>query len=185
MNDQKLPRSFYAQDTETVARALLGHQLIRVRDGVQQRARIVEVEAYLGAHDLASHSSKGRTPRTSTMFGPPGHAYVYLIYGVYHCLNVVTEPEGHGAAVLIRAVEPLTHIEGNTRGPGLLCRALGIDRRLNGHDLFSDDLYLSPPAELERFAVVSRPRIGVDSAGEWAGAELRFYIEGNRYVSKR
>lgn len=185
MNDLRLPRSFYAQDTTTVARALLGQVLTRVNDGVHQRARIVEVEAYLGAHDLASHSSKGRTPRTSTMFGPPGHAYVYLIYGVHHCLSVVTEPEGHGAAVMIRAVEPLAHIGGNTRGPGLLCRALGVDRRLNGHDLLSDDLHIGPPTEQERFATVCRPRVGVDFAGEWAGAELRFYIEGNAYVSKR
>ncbi|MFN2227407.1 MAG: DNA-3-methyladenine glycosylase, partial [Anaerolineae bacterium] len=91
---RKLSREFYARDTVTVARELLGKYLVRVTGGVERIAKIVEVEAYLGPHDLASHSSRGRTPRTEVMFGPPGHAYVYLIYGVHHCTNVVTEPEG-------------------------------------------------------------------------------------------
>lgn len=182
---RRLPRSFYARDTVQVAQDLLGKHLVHVVDGVERRGRIVEVEAYVGPHDLASHSSKGVTPRTSVMYGPPGHAYVYLIYGMHHCMNVVTEPEGHGAAVLLRAVEPVTGIEGNTRGPGLLCRALGIDRRLNGHDLLSEDFYIAEAASPEGFAIVRRPRIGVAYAAEWADAPLRFYIEGNAWVSRK
>jgi DNA-3-methyladenine glycosylase len=181
----KLPRDFYARDTVEVAKTLLGKHLVHVRDGVEYRARIVEVEAYIGAHDLASHSSKGLTPRTSIMYGPPGHAYVYLIYGMHHCMNVVTEPEGNGAAVLLRAVEPVANIEGNTRGPGLLCRALGIDRQLNGHDLLSDNFYIAESPREESFSIVTRPRIGVAYAAEWADANLRFYIEGNPFVSKK
>ncbi|HYD93906.1 MAG TPA: DNA-3-methyladenine glycosylase [Noviherbaspirillum sp.] len=181
----KLARAFYARDTETVARELLGKQLVHVEGGGERRARIVEVEAYVGAHDLASHSSKGVTPRTAVMYGPPGHAYVYLIYGMHHCMNVVTEPAGKGAAVLLRAVEPLAGVEGNTRGPGLLCRAMGIDRRLDGHDLLSEELYIAEPQRVDRFSIVARARIGVAYAGEWAQAPLRFYIEGNPWVSKK
>lgn len=182
---RKLQRSFYARDTVVVAKDLLGKHLVRVRDGIELRGRIVEVEAYIGAHDLASHSSKGLTPRTATMYGPPGHAYVYLIYGMHHCMNVVTEPEGHGAAVLLRAIEPVANIEGNTKGPGLLCRALGIDKRLNGHDLLSDDFHIAEAPQKESFSIVERPRIGVAYAAEWAEEKLRFYIEGNSWVSKK
>lgn len=164
---------------------MLGKHIVHVAGGVERRARIVEVEAYIGAHDLASHSSKGVTPRTAVMYGPPGHAYVYLIYGMHHCMNVVTEPEGNGAAVLLRAVEPVTGIEGNTRGPGLLCRALGIDKHLNGHNLLSKDFYIADAPSDERIAIVSRPRIGVAYAAEWADAPLRFYIEGNAWISKK
>ena len=164
---------------------MLGKHLVHVTGGIERRARIVEVEAYVGAHDLASHSSKGVTPRTSVMYGPPGHAYVYLIYGMHHCMNVVTEPEGNGAAVLLRAVEPVAGVDGNTRGPGLLCRALGIDKHLNGHDLLSGDFYIAEPPSAERIAIVTRPRIGVAYAGEWAEAPLRFYIEGNPWISKK
>ena len=181
----KLPREFYAGDTVAVARALLGKHLVHVRDGVAMRARIVETEAYLGAHDLASHSSKGSTPRTAITYGPPGFAYVYLIYGMHHCMNVVTEAEGNGAAVLLRALEPVEHVEGNTRGPGLLCRALGIDRGLNGHDLLSEDFHIADPGDGQDFSVVARPRIGVAYAKEWAEADLRFYIEGNPWISKK
>lgn len=180
----KLPRTFYARDTVEVARELLGKHLVHIRDGVRRAGRIVEVEAYVGAHDLASHSFKGITPRTAIMYGPPGHAYVYLIYGIHHCMNVVTEPPGHGAAVLLRALEPLENIDGNTRGPGLLCNAMGIDRRLNGHDLCSDDFTIEAPQE-QPFAIVERPRIGVAYAQEWADKPLRFYIEGNRFISRK
>jgi DNA-3-methyladenine glycosylase len=160
---------------------LLAHRV----DGQLLVGRIVETEAYLGTHDLASHSSRGRTARTEVMFGPPGHAYVYLIYGVHHCLNVVTESEGHAAAVLIRALEPVKNLAGNTNGPGLVCRAMGIDRRLNGHDLLSDDLFIAAPDRQEPFEIVARPRVGVDYAGEWAARPLRFYVRGNPYVSRK
>lgn len=180
---QPLPRSFYARKTLQVARELLGKHLVHVHEGVERRARIVEVEAYLGPHDLAAHTSKGLTPRTRTMFGPPGHVYVYLIYGMHHCMNVVTEPEGVGAAVLLRALEPIAGIDARTSGPGLLCRALGIDKRHNGHDLTSPVLYIADAGEKPR-RIVRRPRIGVDYAGEWALKPLRFYIGGNPHVSR-
>ncbi len=180
---KKLPRSFYAAKTLAVARALLGKHLVHVHEGIERRGRIVEVEAYLGPHDLAAHTSKGLTPRTKTMFGPPGHAYVYLIYGMHHCMNVVTEPEGKGAAVLLRALEPVSNLHGRGNGPGLLCKAMGIDKRHNGHDLLSDSLYLQDVSDAKP-KIISRPRIGVDYAGEWAKKELRFYIDGNPYVSK-
>lgn len=181
---QKLPRTFYDRDTVTVARELLGKHLVHVADGMTQVGRIVETEAYLGPQDLASHSVKGITERTRVMFGPPGHAYVYLIYGVHHCLNVVTERQGHGSAVLLRALEPISNVSLRTCGPGLLCRALGVDKRLNGHDLLGDELFLAEPAEQERLAIVSRPRIGVDYAGHWAKRRLRFYIKGNGFISR-
>src|SRR5512134_262126 len=132
---KKLERAFYDRDTITVAGELLGKYLVHISDGLERVGRIVEDEAYLGPHDLAAHSSKGLTPRTKVMFGPPGHAYVYMIYGMYYCMNVVTEREGHASAVLLRAIEPVKNVEGRTQGPGLLCRAMRIDRRLNGCDL--------------------------------------------------
>jgi DNA-3-methyladenine glycosylase len=180
----KLPRVFYDRDAISVARDLLGKCLVRHIDGVERVGRIVEVEAYLGPHDLAAHSAKGLTPRTRVMFGPPGHAYVYLIYGIYHCMNVVTEREGKASAVLLRALEPLKNVEGRTQGPGLLCRAMGIDRELNGHDLLSDDFHVANDGSLRRFTIVRRPRIGVDYAGHWARRLLRFYIANNSYVSR-
>jgi len=181
---QKLPRSFYDRDTVIVARELLGKWLVRQTGDGARIGKIVEVEAYLGKHDLASHSSKGLTQRTQTMFGPPGHAYVYLIYGVHHCLNIVTEEAGCGAAVLIRALEPVKNISGRMQGPGLVCRALDIDRRLNGRDLLGDDVFITPPAAAEIFTIVKRPRIGVDYAKHWAKRRLRFYIRGNPFVSR-
>ncbi len=180
----KLPRTFYDRDTTVVAQDLLGKWLVRQSAGVERIGRIVEVEAYLGEHDLAAHSSKGLTERTKIMFGPPGHAYVYLIYGVHHCMNVVTECEGHGAAVLLRAVEPVKNLAGRTQGPGLLSRAMGIDRRLNGHDLLNDDFFIAEPAAAEKIAIVKRPRIGVDYAKHWAKRRLRFYIKNNPFVSR-
>jgi len=180
---RRLSRTFYARDTTTVARDLLGKHLIHLVDGSQRVGRIVEVEAYLGPHDRAAHSSKGLTPRTRVMFGPPGHAYVYLIYGMHHCLNVVTEPEGHGAAVLIRALEPVRNLPGKASGPGLLCKALGVDRGLDGADLLGDRLFITE-GEPGEFRIAKRPRIGVDYAGAWARRLLRFYIRGSEHVSR-
>jgi len=180
----KLPRAFYDRDTVTVARELLGKRLVhRTPEGVRV-GRIVETEAYVGAHDRASHSCRGLTARNAPMFGGPGYSYVYLIYGMYYCMNVVTEPEGHASAVLLRAVEPMEGITGRTQGPGLICRAMDIDRRLNGHDLLSADFHITdgPPME---FRIIKRPRIGVDYAGAWARRHLRFYIAGNPFVSRK
>jgi DNA-3-methyladenine glycosylase len=181
---KKLSRDFYDRDTILVAPELLGKLLVHQAAGVERVGKIVEVEAYLGEHDLAAHSAKGLTERTKTMFGPPGHAYVYFIYGMYFCMNVVTERAGHASAVLLRAVEPVKNLAGRTQGPGLLCRAMGIDRRLNAHDLLSDDFYIAAPETAEKFSIVKRPRIGVDYAKHWAKRRLRFYIKGNAFVSR-
>lgn len=167
-----------------VAKELLGKHLVHVSSGVERVGTIVEVEAYLGQHDLAAHSAKGLSERTKVMFGPPGHAYVYMIYGMYCCMNVVTEREGHASAVLIRALEPVRNVDGRTQGPGLLCRSMHIDRRLNSHDLVSDDFYIAATRGAAPPALVTRPRIGVDYAGRWARRLLRFYIKGNPFVSK-
>jgi DNA-3-methyladenine glycosylase len=180
----KLPRTFYDRDTILVAQELLGKWLVHKSEGREQIGKIVEVEAYLGPHDLAAHSAKGLTARTKTMFGPPGHAYVYFIYGMYFCMNVVTEREGHASAVLLRAIEPVKNIEGRTCGPGLLCRAMQIDRRLNAHDLLSDDFFIAEPEVDEKISIVKRPRIGVDYAKHWAKRRLRFYLKGNAFVSR-
>lgn len=181
---RKLPREFYDRDTVTVAGELLGKFLVHASGGVERIGKIVEAEAYLGTHDLAAHSSRGLTPRTRVMFGPPGHAYVYMIYGMYYCMNVVTEREGRASAVLLRAVEPVMNVEGPTRGPGRLCKAMHIDRRLNAHDLTGEDFFIAGSPATETITIVRRPRIGVDYAGPWAKKLLRFYIRGNPFVSK-
>ena len=181
---EKLPREFYNRATHIVAKELLGCHLVHRSQGVEQVGKIVEVEAYLGHHDLASHTSKGLTKRTATMFGPPGFAYVYLIYGMYHCFNVVTEPAGIGAAVLIRAIEPIANITERTAGPGLLCKSMMIDKALNGSDLLSESLFITN-GQCEQFMhIVEAPRIGVHYAKEWAHKLLRFYIQGNAFVSQ-
>ncbi len=181
---RRLPRTFYDRDTAVVARELLGLWIVRRIDRTWRVGRIVETEAYLGPHDRASHSSRGCTPRNRSMFGPPGHAYVYLIYGLHHCLNVVTEPEGHGSAVLVRALEPVRALSADTRGPGLLCRALSVNRSLDGADLLGDEIFLAEPGDSLPFAVVRSPRIGVGYAGAWARRLLRFYIRDNPWRSR-
>ena len=155
------------------------------RDGATLRAgRIVETEAYMGPRDRAAHSFRGRTARTEVMFGPPGHAYVYFIYGFWNCLNVVTARVGVPHAVLLRALEPLEGADGHTFGPGLLCRALHIDRRLNGIDLLGDELWLEePPRGAPRPRIARATRIGVDYAGDWARRPWRFYDRDSPYVS--
>jgi len=145
--------------------------------------RIVETEAYVGPSDKACHASRGLTPRTRVMFGPPGYAYVYLIYGMHNCLNVVTEAEGSPAAVLIRAIEPFASIRGqNGSGPGRLCRVMEIDRGLGGLDMTRSPLYIldrsGPSPKIAR-----SPRIGVAYAGEWAEKPWRFYDARSRAVS--
>ncbi len=182
---QKLPRSFYERDTVLVARELLGKWLVRVSDGIERIGRIVEVEAYLGVHDLAAHSSTGLTARTRVMFGPPGHDYVYFIYGMYYCMNVVTEPKGHASAVLLRAIQPIRNVEGRTQGPGLVCKAMHIDKLFNGHDLLSNELFIADPDSTGRLVIVKRPRVGVDYARHWAKRQLRFYIKNNPFVSRQ
>lgn len=181
----KLPRRFYDRDTVQVAHELLGKHLVRRIGGVARVGRIVEVEAYLGPHDLAAHSARGLTERTRVMFGPPGHAYVYMVYGMHFCVNVVTQAQGKASAVLLRALEPVKNIEGRTQGPALLCKAMAIDKRLNGHDLLSDDFFVADPGDAAPIRIVRRPRIGVDYAGHWARRLLRFYVAGNPFVSRK
>lgn len=181
---RKLPRTFYERDTITVAKDLLGKYLIHNQHGLEYIGRIVEVEAYLGPHDLASHSSKGLTQRTKVMFGPAGYAYIYLIYGMHYCTNIVTETEGTGSAILLRAIEPVKNIQGKTQGPGLLSKAMHIDKELNQHDLTSDILYIAEEENQCAFSIVEKPRIGVHYAKEWAEELLRFYIKDNAFISK-
>ncbi len=179
-----LPREFYNRDARKVAKELLGKVLVRREKGHVLAGRIVEDEAYLGTDDPAAHTASGPTARNLVLFGPPGHAYVYFIYGMHHCMNVVTERAGHASAVLLRAIEPVKNLEGRTQGPGLLCRAMEIDRRLNAHDLLSDNFFIAEPDDAGKFSIVKRPRIGVDYAKHWAKRRLRFYIKGNAFVSR-
>jgi DNA-3-methyladenine glycosylase len=176
--------AFFRRPAPVVARALLGKVLVRVDGGVTRAARLVEVEAYHGPRDRASHARRGPTRRAAVMYGPPGVAYVYLIYGRSHCLNVVTGEPGEPSAVLLRAAEPLTGCLHATRGPGNLCRALGVTRaRHDGMDLGGAELFLldaPPPAG----RVVATPRVGVASAGPaWARRRWRFLVAGSPWVS--
>jgi DNA-3-methyladenine glycosylase len=181
---RKPPRRFFLQSTLSVARELIGMHLVRAHRGGLQRTRIVETEAYLGPLDLAAHSARGRTARTEVMYGPPGHAYVYFIYGFWNCLNVVTGAIGTPQAVLLRALEPVSGVRERTSGPGLLCRALDIDRRLNGADLLGEQLWLErPPARTPAVRIARATRIGVDYAGAWAQKRWRFYDARSPYVS--
>lgn len=178
---QPLPLDFSARETSRVARALLGMHLVHLASDGPRVGRIVETEAYLGPHDLACHTAKGRTARTEVMFGPPGHAYVYLVYGMHLCVNVVT---GQGAAVLIRALEPVGPLA-RCDGPGRLTRALGITKLHNGHPLDRAPLFLSEGVAVPPRHVSKSPRIGVDYAGEWAQAPLRFCDARSAHVSRR
>jgi DNA-3-methyladenine glycosylase len=201
----RLPRKFYRRDPVALARALLGQALVRVlADGTRLAGRIVETEAYLGEVDRAAHSYGGRrTPRNAAMWGPPGHAYVYFIYGLHHCMNVVAEDPGKPTAVLIRALEPLEGLErmrahrgGGGRGaplrdtdlcsgPAKLAQALRMDRALDGADLVTGSaLFLERGAPVAAKQIIAAPRIGVAYAGEWADKPLRFYVVGNPHVSR-
>lgn len=182
----RLPDSFYARPALTVARELLGAHLV-LEEGRQRRVgRIVETEAYIGEHDLACHAAKGLTPRTEVLFGPPGRAYVYLIYGMHHCFNVVTEPPGVAAAVLVRAVEPVEGLPPGVRtdGPGRLCRAFGITLAHNRLDLQTSPLYLLKGVSVPEERVARGPRIGVEYAGAWAEEPFRLWVKDSRHVSK-
>ncbi|MBM3747790.1 MAG: DNA-3-methyladenine glycosylase [Acidobacteria bacterium] len=185
-----LPRSFYERPTIAVARELLGTILVHGRTA----GRIVEVEAYLGAADLAAHASRGLTNRTRVLFGPPGHAYVYFIYGMYECLNLVAEPEGTPGCALIRALEPLAGIgimrrrrpqarsvEELANGPGKLTQALGITRRHYGADVTRGPLAVRRLKQDAPFEILATPRIGIRHCAQWP---LRFLIAGNRCVSR-
>jgi DNA-3-methyladenine glycosylase len=184
-----LPRSFYLRPTIHVARALLGQV---VAHG-ETAGIIVETEAYLGGDDLASHSAAGITDRTRVIFGPPGHAYIYLSYGMHDCLNIVAEPAGTPGCVLIRAIEPVAGLDimrlrrpsarsdrDLASGPGKLTRALGITRAMSGRDMTRGDLVVrARPTEGIKIAVT--PRIGITKCADWP---LRYFIKGNKFVSR-
>jgi len=187
----RLPRAFFARPALEVAPELLGLWLVHQLPTGRREGRIVEVEAYCGVTDLASHASKGRTARTDVMFREAGHAYVYLIYGMHNCFNVVTDADGVAGAVLIRALEPGEGVTEGTHGPGRLAKALGIDRSHNGLDLTDES---TGPLWLERRPrepggaaeeIASSPRINVEYAGAWAALPWRFYLPASRHVSVR
>lgn len=198
----RLPREFFARDSLTVARDLLGARLVRILDGQRLSGTIVECEAYIGQGDTACHASRGRTSRTEVMFGPPGFAYVYFTYGMHWMLNVVTEEEGFPAAVLLRAIQPVEGIQtmrtlrqtkGNPRtdreltsGPARLTQALAIDKTLNGADLVAGDgLWLESEGRFPDDSVERGPRIGINYAAEKDQlAPWRFWVRGNPYVSR-
>lgn len=181
---KKILRSFYQRDAEKLARDLIGAILVLAGPGREYRARIVETEAYLGPHDLACHSSKGRTARTEVMFGPAGHAYVYLIYGMHEMFNIVAGRTGSGQAVLVRAAEPLDDWEARLSGPGRLTRAFGITRSLNGLDLTAETLYLVRDPSF-RPKIQKAKRVGVEYAGVWEHRLLRFFDSGSVAVTHR
>ena len=190
-----LERGFYERDTVTVARDLLGKVLLHGVDDNLLAGRIVETEAYLGKGDAAAHSAKGPTERNRVVFGPPGHAYVYFIYGMYECLNLVAEPDGRAGCVLIRAIEPLLGLDAMrlrrpkakrdrelASGPGKLTLAMGITRALNGADLTRGPLAVREFRRPEALDVAASARIGISAS---ADLPLRFYIKHNEYVSRR
>lgn len=205
---RKLSKKFYNQPTLKVACHLLGKFLVRKIGKNTLSGKIVETEAYVGPNDLASHASRGKTARTAPMFGPPGHAYVYLVYGLNYCFNVVTEKDNYPAAVLVRAIEPAEGIEpmrrhrrslknkklnsqnsilkSLTNGPGKLCQALKIDKKLNNVDLTGDTLWLEDRhVKIKPQEIVAAKRIGVDYAGEYKNKPWRFYLRGSKFVSKK
>ncbi|WP_127837256.1 DNA-3-methyladenine glycosylase [Clostridium prolinivorans] len=201
---EKLKREFYKKDAVTVAKCLLGKYLVHLIDNEEVIGKIVETEAYMGPTDKAAHSyNNRRTPRNEVMYGNPGFAYIYMIYGMYNCMNVVVEEINKPQAVLIRALEPVKGFEimskfrykknykiiskreklGLTNGPGKLCKALNIDRTLNGEDLCGSRLYILENDIKENFHIVASKRINIDYAEEAKDYLWRFYIKDNPYIS--
>lgn len=193
----KLNKKFYSRNTLTVAKDLLGKYIVRKIGNKNIVGKIVEVEAYNGPEDLASHASRGETERNKIMFGYPGFSYVYMIYGMYFCFNIVTEGHGYPAAVLIRAVEPVIMIGGITplikgekknltNGPGKFCKAFKIDKKMNGVDLCKNEkIWLEDRGvKIKKAEIISAKRIGVDYAGEYKDKPWRFYLKGNKFISK-
>jgi len=200
----KLTREFYARETLEVARELLGKILVHEVNGVKLRGKIVETEAYIGSIDKACHAYGGKkTPRLETLYGRPGIAYVYFIYGMYHCFNVITKEEGFPEGVLIRAIEPIdgleemshlrfkknyneltkAQIKNLTTGPSKLCIAMNINKENNKQDLCTSGLYIEDILEKERIEIIEDKRIGIDYAEEAKDFLWRFYIKNSIWVS--
>ncbi|MBI3585558.1 MAG: DNA-3-methyladenine glycosylase [Ignavibacteriales bacterium] len=188
----KLPRSFYLRPTLQVARDLLGKHIVRILNGKKLVGNIVEVEAYVGSKDPASHTYRGKTKRNEVMFKQGGHLYVYFTYGMHFCANVVTREEDIGEAVLIRAVEPIEGIDlmkknrakdsfDLTNGPAKLCEALGIQREQNGTDLLGNEIYLLESKAIPKSSIGTSTRIGIRVGTE---KRWRFFVKGNDWVSK-
>ncbi len=174
----KLPLSFYNRPTLKVAQDLLGKFLVRKVGNKKISGKIVEVEAYVGLDDLANHASRGKTPRNAVMFGPGGCVYVYLIYGMYHCLNFVTEEKDYPAAVLIRALELKNPLDKTANGPGKLCRYLKIDKKLNGEELNGNKIWVEDRGiKISKKDIVKAKRIGVDYAKHCKDYLWRFYVK--------
>jgi DNA-3-methyladenine glycosylase len=203
-NFQKLTREFYARETLQVAKELLGKILVHEVNGVMLRGKIVETEAYIGSIDKACHAYGGKiTPRLTTLYGRPGIAYVYFIYGMYHCFNVITKEEGFPEGVLIRAIEPIDGLEAMsnfrfkktyneltkaqiknlTSGPSKLCIAININKENNNQDLCTSNLYIEDSVEKEIIEIIETKRIGIDYAEEAKDFLWRFYIKNNIWVS--
>jgi DNA-3-methyladenine glycosylase len=174
-----IPQKFYSRPTLKVAQELVGCFLVRAGRGKIWRAMITETEAYVGEDDLASHASRGRTPRTELMYGEPGHAYVYMIYGMYYCLNIVTEKKDFPAAALIRGVEIESIDRKKTNGPGKLCKFLKIDKKFNGWDMTkSEKLWIEKPAQnFSKKNIVAGRRIGIDYAKHCKEYLWRFQLK--------
>jgi DNA-3-methyladenine glycosylase len=197
-----LKQDFYAGTTPEIAQRLLGKYLCRKTETGLYAGKIVETEAYVGEKDLACHSARGKTARTEAMFGPAGHAYIYLIYGMYYCLNIVTQKAGVPEAVLIRSLEPLIiegkkiepqqeyyqkkKIEKILNGPGKLCREFQIGKELNGMNLCKKNgIWIENGEDIPKKMIISAKRIGVDYAQQWKDKKLRFYIRDSEFVSKK
>lgn len=201
---KKLDRTFYERDTLIVARELLGKYIVHKVDGKELIGKIIEAEAYKGATDKAAHSYQNRrTNRTEVMFGPPGYAYVFLIYGMYPCMNIVTEEEGNPCAVLLRSIEPIKGLEDMSKrrfnraydelsksqrinisnGPGKLCMAMDITLKDYGLDLCENELFICEGDEENTLEIVEDKRVNIDYAEEAADFLWRFYIKDNPYVS--
>jgi DNA-3-methyladenine glycosylase len=181
----RLSQHWYGRDARVVARSLIGCVVVYERQqGPPRVARIVETEAYLGPLDLASHARAGLTARTRSLFGEPGRAYVFLVYGMHDCFNVTCRRAGAGHAVLVRAAEPIAGIDSkeSLRGPGLFARAMGITRAIDGAALTEPPLYIC--ARIGRPRIGISARVGVGYAGEWADAPLRFFDLGSSEVSR-
>lgn len=203
---KKLDQSFYLQDTLTVAKQLLGKYLNICSEGKHMIGKIVETEAYIGPQDKACHCyNDRRTPRTEVMYKRGGYAYIYQIYGMYFCLNIVTENNTVGTAVLIRGVEPISgmehmsinrynkkwdelskkEIKNLSNGPGKLCQAFNIDKKYNGKTLLENEIYICDPETNDSYNIISSKRININYAEEYKDVEWRFYIENNKCISKK
>ncbi len=179
-----LPSAFYKRNTIIVARELLGKYLVVNDPSHKQVGMIVETEAYRGTKDKACHGSWRKRASCLNLWGKPGHLYVYLTYGLHFLLNIVTEKDNFPSAVLIRSLEPIENISLPTNGPGKLTKSLGIDKSFDGQSLISKKVFITIGRSVSKSQIIPRTRIGVSYAKEWQDKPWRFYLQGNKFVSK-